>query len=137
MAHVKHSDLLAARERGAVMLGAGDTIACMPGFIVVRRLSRERSTAGGLILTESSESPYEGVVLSVGEGVDQKLLGERVVFLHHAAIHLQRGDERLLVLKAEGALFGVIQGGVIDEVAAEDQPAEAAPARRRGARRRL
>ena len=47
--------------------------------VLVRRVEGEEKTAGGLIIPDSAkEKPAEGVVVAVGDGVDEFRIGQRV-----------------------------------------------------------
>lgn len=82
--------------------------------IVVKRTEAEQTTAGGIVLPDSSqEKPQEGKVLSVGSG---KLLsdgsrskpqvqeGDRVVFTSYAGTEIEVNGEQLLIMSENDVL---------------------------------
>lgn len=82
--------------------------------VVVKRLTAEETTAGGIVLPDSAqEKPQQGRVLSVGDG---KLLadggrsphqvkeGDRVVFTSYAGTEVLVDDEDLLIMSEDEIL---------------------------------
>lgn len=82
--------------------------------IVVKRTEAEQTTAGGIVLPDSSqEKPQEGKVLSVGSG---KLLadgtrskpqvqeGDRVVFTSYAGTEIEVDGQQLLIMSENDVL---------------------------------
>ena len=91
--------------------------------VVVRRITAEEKTAGGIIIPDTAkEKPQEGEVVSVGPGarneqgqivaLDVKP-GDRVLFGKWSGTEVKIGGEELLVMK-ESDIIGIV-----------DAPAEA------------
>jgi len=91
--------------------------------VVVRRITAEEKTAGGIIIPDTAkEKPQEGEVVSVGPGarneqgqivaLDVKA-GDRVLFGKWSGTEVKIGGEELLVMK-ESDIIGIV-----------DAPAEA------------
>ena len=85
--------------------------------VVVRRLSAEEKTKGGIIIPDSAkEKPAEGEIISVGEGAynedgdrikpDVKA-GDRVLFGKWSGTEVKVDGEELLIMK-ESDILGVI-----------------------------
>lgn len=85
--------------------------------LVVRRLSEEEKTAGGIIIPDSAkEKPQEGEVIAVGQG---KLLdngkfqtpdvkpGEKILFSKYSGTEVKLDGEEYLVVREDDVL-GVI-----------------------------
>jgi chaperonin GroES len=85
--------------------------------VVIRRLSAEEKTAGGIVLPESvKEKPQQGRVLSVGDG---RMLadghrapplvteGDRVLFSRYGGNEVTVNGEELLIL-SEGEILAVL-----------------------------
>jgi chaperonin GroES len=87
--------------------------------VVIRRLSAEEKTAGGIIIPDTAqEKPQEGEVVAVGPGArgeDGKLYapdvkaGDRVLFGKWSGNEIKLDGEELLVMK-ESDLMGVLEG---------------------------
>ncbi len=86
--------------------------------LIVRRLTSEEKTKGGIIIPDSAkEKPLEGEVLAVGNGkvlADGKIVplevkkGDKVLFGKYAGSEVKVDNEELLMLKEED-LLGIIQ----------------------------
>jgi len=85
--------------------------------VVVRRLTGEEKTAGGIIIPDTAkEKPMEGEVVSVGAGgrneqgqivaLDVKA-GDRVLFGKWSGTEVKINGEELLIMK-ESDIMGVI-----------------------------
>ena len=85
--------------------------------VLVRRSEEETKSAGGIILTGSSqEKPSEGVVVAVGNGkklndgttqpMDVKV-GDKVMFGKFSGSEVKAGDENLLMMR-EDDIMGII-----------------------------
>ncbi len=85
--------------------------------VVVRRLTAEEKTAGGIIIPDTAkEKPMEGEIVAVGSGarneqgvvvaLDVKV-GDRVLFGKWSGTEVKIGGEELLIMK-ESDLMGVI-----------------------------
>ncbi|MCX4348515.1 MAG: co-chaperone GroES [Alphaproteobacteria bacterium] len=73
--------------------------------VFIRLDSKEKTTAGGIILTESHESEQTiGTVEAVGPDVDSVKVGERVLF--HVFDELPTYDPDVVVVR-ESSLLGV------------------------------
>lgn len=82
--------------------------------IVVRRLDADESSAGGILLPESSrERSQEGRVVSVGDGrllpdgtriPHQVQEGDRVLLSRWAGVEIEVADEWLLIVNEEQIL---------------------------------
>jgi chaperonin GroES len=87
--------------------------------VVIRRLSAEEKTAGGIIIPDTAqEKPQEGEVVVAGPGArgeDGKLhapdvkAGDRVLFGKWSGNEIKLDGEELLVMK-ESDLMGVLEG---------------------------
>jgi len=95
--------------------------------ILVRRLSSEDKTKGGIIIPDTAkEKPQEGEVIAAGPGarneqgqivaLDVKA-GDRVLFGKWSGTEIKIGGEDLLILKEADVL------GVIEDSSAERQVA--------------
>ena len=89
--------------------------------VVVRRLTAEEKTAGGIIIPDTAkEKPMEGEVVAVGPGarneqgaivaLDVKA-GDRILFGKCSGTEVKIDGEELLIMK-ESDIMGVIAGGV-------------------------
>jgi chaperonin GroES len=98
--------------------------------VVVRRLTAEEKTAGGIIIPDTAkEKPMEGEVIAVGPGgrneqgqlvpLDVKA-GDRILFGKWSGTEVKLDGEELLIMK-ESDIMGIIEG----------QPASAAPANKK------
>lgn len=86
--------------------------------IVIKRLSAEETTAGGIVLPDSAqEKPQQGRVLSVGEGLRladgsraevQISEGDRVLFNSYAGTEIEVDGEDLLIMN-EVDVLAIIQ----------------------------
>lgn len=85
--------------------------------VVVRRLTAEEKTAGGIIIPDTAkEKPQEGEIVAVGPGarnergdivaLDVKV-GDRVLFGKWSGTEVKISGEELLIMK-ESDLMGVI-----------------------------
>jgi chaperonin GroES len=85
--------------------------------VVVRRITAEEKTAGGIIIPDTAkEKPQEGEVVSVGPGarneqgqivaLDVKA-GDRVLFGKWSGTEVKIGGEELLVMK-ESDIIGIV-----------------------------
>jgi chaperonin GroES len=83
--------------------------------LVVRPLSEEESTSGGLIIPDTArEKPLEGVVLSVGPGRYNEMTGIRVpvdisegahvLYSKYAGTEFRLNDEPVLLIQEEDVL---------------------------------
>jgi len=85
--------------------------------VVVRRLTAETQTAGGILLPDAAqEKPTQGRVLSVGGGQvasSGKLIpmqvsdGDRVLFSSYAGTEIEVDGETLLIMR-ESEILGVL-----------------------------
>ena len=76
--------------------------------IIIKRVSAEETTAGGIVLPDSAkEQPQEGRVVSLGNGIplpNGKLLpftvkeGDRVLFSSYAGTDVEIDGEELLIM---------------------------------------
>src|SRR5437763_5810644 len=87
--------------------------------IVVRRITAEEKTAGGIIIPDTAkEKPMEGEVIAVGPGardeqgqiqpLDVKA-GDRVLFGKWSGTEVKLDREELLIMK-ESDIMGIIEG---------------------------
>jgi chaperonin GroES len=97
--------------------------------VVVRRLTAEERTTGGIIIPDTAqEKPMQGEVIAVGPGarneqgqlvpLDVKA-GDRILFGKWSGTEVKLGGEELLIMK-ESDIMGIIEG----------QPASASPSGR-------
>ena len=88
--------------------------------VVVRRLTAEEKTAGGIIIPDTAkEKPMEGEIVAVGPGgrdesgklipIDLKP-GDRILFGKWSGTEVKIDGEELLIMK-ESDVMGVIEGG--------------------------
>ncbi len=86
--------------------------------VVVRRVTAEEKTAGGIIIPDSAqEKPQEGQVIAVGPGgrdeagklipIDIKV-GDRVLFGKWSGTEVKLDGEELLIMK-ESDIMGVLE----------------------------
>jgi chaperonin GroES len=85
--------------------------------VVVRRLTAEEKTAGGIIIPDTAkEKPMEGEVIAVGPGArnDQGQLveldvkaGDRILFGKWSGTEVKLDGEELLIMK-ESDIMGII-----------------------------
>lgn len=85
--------------------------------LVVRRLSEEEKTKGGIIIPDTAkEKPQEGEVIAVGHGkvlesgkvqpLDVKV-GEKILFSKYSGNEVRIGNEEYLIVREDDVL-GVI-----------------------------
>jgi chaperonin GroES len=82
--------------------------------VVIKRLSAEEKTAGGIVLPDSAkEKPRQGRVLSVGDGrllpngarvQHQVSEGDRVLFTSYAGTEVEVNGEDLLIMDEKDIL---------------------------------
>ncbi|MBB5275203.1 chaperonin GroES [Rhizobium rosettiformans] len=95
--------------------------------IVVRRVSSEEKTKGGIIIPDTAkEKPQEGEVLAVGSGarneqgqivaLDVKV-GDRVLFGKWSGTEIKIDGEELLIMK-EADVMGIIEAQAAEKKAA-------------------
>lgn len=95
-------------------------------FILVRREASVKESAGGIAFADVSKTRYEGVVIAVGPDVEDEMIrrkgemcaartdipmiyiDDRILFFPHAGIPVKRGDEDLILIKAD-AIAAVLQ----------------------------
>lgn len=87
--------------------------------VVVKRISPEEKTAGGIVLPDSArEKPTEGRVISVGDGrllsngsraLHQVKEGDRVLFNSYAGSEVVLSDDDLLIM-SEDDILAIING---------------------------
>jgi chaperonin GroES len=87
--------------------------------IVVRRITAEEKTAGGIIIPDTAkEKPQEGEVIAVGPGARDesgKLVpldvrkGDKVLFGKWSGTEVKIDGDELLIMK-ESDILGVIEG---------------------------
>ena len=95
--------------------------------LVVKRLAAETTTAGGIVIPESSaEKPSQGEVVAVGEGALLENgerrgmtvnVGDRVLFARYAGTEVKQDGETLLVMR-ETDVLAVIEDALVEEDAA-------------------
>jgi chaperonin GroES len=87
--------------------------------VVIRRLSAEEKTSGGIIIPDTAqEKPMEGEVVAVGPGarneqgqivaLDVKA-GDRILFGKWSGTEVKLDGEELLIMK-ETDIMGIIEG---------------------------
>jgi chaperonin GroES len=85
--------------------------------VVVRRVSSEEKTAGGIILPDTAqEKPSEGEIVAVGSGardesgklvpLDVKV-GDRILFGKWSGTEVKIGGEEMLIMK-ESDIMGIV-----------------------------
>jgi len=89
--------------------------------VVVRRITAEEKTAGGIIIPDTAkEKPQEGEVVAVGPGARNETgaivaldvkAGDRVLFGKWSGTEVKIGGEELLVMKESDII------GIVDHVA--------------------
>jgi len=87
--------------------------------VVVRRLTAEEKTAGGIIIPDTAkEKPMEGEVIAVGPGArnEQGQLvtldvnsGDKILFGKWSGTEVKLDGEELLIMK-ETDIMGIIEG---------------------------
>nr|WP_294513301.1 co-chaperone GroES [uncultured Rhodopila sp.] len=95
--------------------------------VVVRRLTAEEKTAGGIIIPDTAkEKPMEGEVIAVGPGArnDQGHLvaldvkaGDRILFGKWSGTEVKLDGEELLIMK-ESDIMGIIDASASKKKAA-------------------
>ncbi|HUC19780.1 MAG TPA: co-chaperone GroES [Acetobacteraceae bacterium] len=95
--------------------------------VVVRRLTAEEKTAGGIIIPDTAkEKPMEGEVVAVGPGArnDKGELvaldlspGDRILFGKWSGTEVKLDGEELLIMK-ESDVMGVVEGAAAKKKAA-------------------
>ena len=95
--------------------------------VVVRRLTAEEKTAGGIIIPDTAqEKPMEGEVIAVGPGarnergqivaLDVKA-GDRILFGKWSGTEVKLDGEELLIMK-ESDIMGIIEATIAKKKAA-------------------
>ena len=87
--------------------------------VVVRRLTAEEKTAGGIIIPDTAkEKPMEGEVIAVGSGARNEAgqivaldvkAGDRILFGKWSGTEVKLYCEELLIMK-ESDIMGIITG---------------------------
>ena len=87
--------------------------------IVLRRVTAEEKTAGGIIIPDTAqEKPMEGEVIAVGPGARNEAgqivaldvkAGDRVLFGKWSGTEVKIGGEELLIMK-ESDIMGIVEG---------------------------
>ena len=95
--------------------------------VVVRRLTAEEKTAGGIIIPDTAkEKPMEGEVIAVGPGARNEQghvvaldvrAGDRILFGKWSGTEVKLDGEELLIMK-ESDIMGIIEGGSAKQKAA-------------------
>jgi chaperonin GroES len=92
--------------------------------VVVRRLTAEEKTAGGILIPDTArEKPMEGEVIAVGPGarneqgqivaLDVKE-GDRILFGKWSGTEVKLDGEELLIMK-ESDIMGIVEGGAAEQ----------------------
>ena len=77
--------------------------------IIVEQITPEKTTAGGLILTQNHSTTY-GRVVSVGEDVSKAvIIGARLVVNWNAAVQIPHENKTFYALD-QGSVFAVVDG---------------------------
>jgi chaperonin GroES len=95
--------------------------------VVVRRLTAEEKTAGGIIIPDTAkEKPMEGEIVAVGPGarneeghlvaLDVKA-GDKILFGKWSGTEVKLDGEELLIMK-ESDIMGIIEGTAAKKKAA-------------------
>ena len=94
--------------------------------IVVKRITAEEKTAGGIIIPDTAkEKPMEGEVVAVGPGARNETglvvaldvkAGDRVLFGKWSGTEVKLDGEELLIMK-ESDIMGVIEGAALAKAA--------------------
>jgi chaperonin GroES len=95
--------------------------------VVVRRLTAEEKTSGGIIIPDTAkEKPMEGEIVAVGPGarneqgqlvpLDVKT-GDKILFGKWSGTEVKLDGEELLIMK-ESDIMGIIEGGAAKKKAA-------------------
>jgi chaperonin GroES len=87
--------------------------------IVLRRVTAEEKTAGGIIIPDTAqEKPMEGEVIAVGPGARNEAgqivaldvkAGDRVLFGKWSGTEVKISGEELLIMK-ESDIMGIVEG---------------------------
>jgi len=87
--------------------------------VLVRRLTAEEKTAGGIIIPDTAkEKPMEGEVVAVGPGARDEngkvqplevKAGDRILFGKWSGTEVKMDGEELLIMK-ESDIMGIIEG---------------------------
>ena len=95
--------------------------------VVVRRLTAEEKTAGGIIIPDTAkEKPMEGEVIAVGPGARNEAgalvpldvkAGDKILFGKWSGTEVKLDGEELLIMK-ESDIMGIIEGGAAKKKAA-------------------
>ena len=95
--------------------------------VVVRRLSAEEKTSGGIIIPDTAqEKPMEGEVMAAGPGARNEAgqlvpldvkAGDRVLFGKWSGTEVKIDGEELLIMK-ESDIMGIIEGTAAKKKAA-------------------
>src|SRR6202050_5390193 len=95
--------------------------------VVVRRLTAEEKTAGGIIIPDTAkEKPMEGEVISVGPGARNEAgqlvpldvkAGDKILFGKWSGTEVKLNGEELLIMKESDIM------GIITETAAKKKAA--------------
>ncbi len=95
--------------------------------VVVRRITAEEKTAGGIIIPDTArEKPQEGEVLAVGAGARNEAgqivaldvkAGDRVLFGKWSGTEVKLDGEDLLIMK-ESDIMGIVEGAAAVKAAA-------------------
>ena len=95
--------------------------------VVVRRLTAEEKTSGGIIIPDTAkEKPMEGEIVAVGPGARNErgeivaldvVAGDRILFGKWSGTEVKIDGEELLIMK-ESDIMGIIEGMVAKKKAA-------------------
>ncbi len=95
--------------------------------VVVRRLSAEEKTSGGIIIPDTAqEKPMEGEIIAAGPGARNETgqlvpldvkAGDRVLFGKWSGTEVKIDGEELLIMK-ESDIMGIIEGTAAKKKAA-------------------
>jgi chaperonin GroES len=95
--------------------------------VVVRRITAEEKTAGGIIIPDSArEKPQEGEVIAVGAGARNEAgqivaldvkAGDRVLFGKWSGTEVKLDGEELLIMK-ESDIMGIVETSAVAAKAA-------------------
>lgn len=87
--------------------------------VVVKPLSSEEVTIGGIVLPDSAkEKPQEGEVVAVGPGRTKDdggylpmpvAVGQRVLYAKYAGTEVKDGDQTYLIVNADRDILAVIE----------------------------
>ena len=90
--------------------------------VVIRRLSAEEKTAGGIIIPDTAqEKPMEGEVIAAGPGARNEQgqivglevkAGDRILFGKWSGTEVKIDGEELLIMK-ESDIMGIIEGAPV------------------------